>query len=275
MPTKLGVLAGGGPLPARIVQSCLASGREVFVIAFEDETDPKTCEGVSHMWVPLGKVGATIKRLKAERCEEVVLAGPVRRPAFSKLKPDMRAIKLLGKIRKAAGQGDNAILSVLVEELESENFRVVGADELLSDVAAPGGNMSDRIPSESDQVDIALGARVAEALGALDVGQAVVVQQGVVLGVEAIEGTDALLKRCAALKREGNGGVLVKLKKPQQERRVDLPTIGSDTVRCAAEAGLNGIAVEAGQSLILDCPEVVAEANRLGLFVVGINTKER
>ncbi len=275
MPTKLGVLAGGGPLPARIVQSCLASGREVFVIAFEDETDPKTCEGVSHMWVPLGKVGATIKRLKAERCEEVVLAGPVRRPAFSKLKPDMRAIKLLGKIRKAAGQGDNAILSVLVEELESENFRVVGADELLSDVAAPGGNMSDRIPSESDQVDIALGARVAEALGALDVGQAVVVQQGVVLGVEAIEGTDALLKRCAALKREGNGGVLVKLKKPQQERRVDLPTIGSDTVRCAAEAGLNGIAVEAGQSLILDRPEVVAEANRLGLFVVGINTKER
>ncbi len=275
MPTKLGVLAGGGPLPARIVQSCLASGREVFVIAFEDETDPKTCEGVSHMWVPLGKVGATIKRLKAERCEEVVLAGPVRRPAFSKPKPDMRAIKLLGKIRKAAGQGDNAILSVLVEELESENFRVVGADELLSDVAAPGGNMSDRIPSESDQVDIALGARVAEALGALDVGQAVVVQQGVVLGVEAIEGTDALLKRCAALKREGNGGVLVKLKKPQQERRVDLPTIGSDTVRCAAEAGLNGIAVEAGQSLILDCPEVVAEANRLGLFVVGINTKER
>jgi len=275
VPTKLGVLAGGGPLPARIVQSCLASGREVFVIAFEDETDPKTCEGVSHMWVPLGKVGATIKRLKAERCEEVVLAGPVRRPAFSKLKPDMRAIKLLGKIRKAAGQGDNAILSVLVEELESENFRVVGADELLSDVAAPGGNMSDRIPSESDQVDIALGARVAEALGALDVGQAVVVQQGVVLGVEAIEGTDALLKRCAALKREGNGGVLVKLRKPQQERRADLPTIGSDTVRCAAEAGLNGIAVEAGQSLILDRPEVVAEANRLGLFVVGINTKER
>ena len=115
-----------------------------------------------------------------------------------------------------------------------------------------------------------MGVRVARALGALDVGQAVVVQHGVVLGVEAIEGTDALLQRCAGIKREGQGGVLVKLKKPQQERRADLPTIGADTVRRAAEAGLSGIAVEEGQSLILDRAETVAEANRLGLFVAGI-----
>ncbi len=270
MATKLGILAGGGPLPARIVQSCLAAGREVFVIAFENEADPKTCEGVPHMWVPLGKVGTTIKRLKAEHCTDVVFAGPVRRPSFSKLKPDMRAIKLLGKIRKAAGQGDDAILSILVEELEGENFRVVGADDLLADVAAPAGNLSDRAPGEGDRKDIELGVRVARALGALDVGQAVVVQHGVVLGVEAIEGTDALLQRCAGIKREGQGGVLVKLKKPQQERRADLPTIGADTVRRAAEAGLSGIAVEEGQSLILDRAETVAEANRLGLFVAGI-----
>ncbi len=270
MPTKLGILAGGGPLPARIVQSCLAAGRDVFVIAFENEADPKTCEGVPHMWVPLGKVGATINRLKAEHCTDVVFAGPVRRPSFAKLKPDLRAIKLLGKIRKAAGQGDDAILSILVEELESENFHVVGADDLLNDVAAPAGNLGDRVPSESDRKDIEMGVQVAQALGALDVGQAVVVQQGVVLGVEAIEGTDALLERCAGLKREGRGGVLVKLKKPQQERRADLPTIGADTVRRAAEAGLNGIAVEEGQSLILDRADVVTEANRLGLFVAGI-----
>jgi DUF1009 family protein len=268
--TKLGVLAGSGPLPARIVQVCLAAGREVFVIAFENETDPKILENVPHMWVPLGKVGATIKRLKAEKCEEVVLAGPVRRPSFAKLKPDMRALKLLGKIRKAAGQGDDVILSLLVAELESENFRVVGADDLLSDVVAPGGIMGDHAPDDGERTDIELGARVAGALGALDVGQAVVVQQGVVLGVEAMEGTDALLKRCRALKREGRGGVLVKLKKPQQERRADLPTIGADTVRHAAEAGLRGIAVEEGQSLILDRGELIAEANRLGLFVVGI-----
>ena len=270
MPTKLGILAGGGPLPARIVQSCLAAGRDVFVIAFENEADPKTCEGVPHAWMPLGKVGATIKRLKAERCTDVVFAGPVRRPSFSQLKPDMRAIKLLGKIRKAAGQGDDAILSILVEELEGENFRVVGADDLLNDVAAPGGNLSDRVPGESDRKDIEMGVRVARTLGALDVGQAVVVQHGVVLGVEAIEGTDALLERCARLKREAQGGVLVKLKKPQQERRADLPTIGADTVRRAAHAGLNGIAVEEGHSLILDRADVVAEANRLGLFVAGI-----
>ena len=270
MPTKLGILAGGGPLPARIVQSCLASGREVFVIAVENESDPKTCEGVPHAWMPLGKVGAIIKRLKAENCTDVVLGGPVRRPSFSKLKPDMRAIKLPGRIRKAAGQGDDAILSILVEELEGENFRVVGADDLLNDVAAPEGVLGDKAPSESDLKDIELGVRVARALGALDVGQAVVVHQGVVLGVEAIEGTDALLERCINLKREGQGGVLVKLKKPQQERRADLPTIGANTVRRAAETGLNGIAVEEGQSLILDRIEVVSEANRLNLFVAGI-----
>ncbi len=270
MPTKLGILAGGGPLPARIVLSCLAAGRDVFVIAFENETDPKTCEGVPHVWMPLGKVGATINHLKNENCTEVVFAGPVRRPSFSKLKPDMRAIKLLGKIRKAAGQGDNALLSILVEELESEGFRVVGTDDLLNDVAAPEGILGDRVPGKIDHKDIVLGIRVAQALGALDVGQAVVVQQGLVLGVEAIEGTDALLERCAGLKREGQGGVLVKLKKPQQERRADLPTIGADTVRRAAKTGLNGIAVEEGQSLVLDRAEVVAEANRLGIFVAGI-----
>jgi len=270
VPTKLGVLAGGGPLPARIVQSCLTAGRDVFVIAFENEADPRTCEGVPHVWMPLGKVGATINRLKSENCTDVVFAGPVRRPSLSKLKPDIRAIKLLGRIRKASGQGDDAILSILVEELESEGFRVVGADDLLNDVAAPEGNLGDRVPGEIDQKDIVIGIRVAQALGALDVGQAVVVQQGVVLGVEAIEGTDALLERCADLKREGQGGVLIKLKKPQQERRADLPTIGADTVRRAVKTGLNGIAVEEGQSLILDRAEVVAEANRLGLFVTGI-----
>jgi len=270
VPNKLGILAGGGSLPTRIVEFCLATGREVFVIAFENETDPKTCEGVPHLWVPLGKIGTTISRLKSEDCEEVVLAGPVRRPSFSKLKPDMRAIKLLGKIRKAAGQGDDAILSILVEELESENFRVVGADDLLCDVAAPEGDLTMNTPDKLAKQDINLGIRVARALGSLDVGQAVVVQHGIVLGVEAIEGTDALLRRCSKVKREVQGGVLVKLKKPQQERRTDLPTIGADTVRLAAEIGLNGIAVEEGQSLILDRNEVVSEANRLGLFVIGI-----
>jgi len=270
VPNKLGILAGSGPLPARIIETCLASGREVFVIAFENETDPKICENIPHLWVPLGKVGTTISRLKLEGCRDVVLAGPVRRPSFSKLRPDMRAIKLLGKIREAAGQGDDAILSILVGELESENFHVVGADVLLNDVVAPEGELTFHTPDKRDEQDIELGVRVARALGTLDVGQAVVVQHGVVLGVEAIEGTDALLKRCAETRREEQGGVLVKLKKPQQERRADLPTIGADTVRRASEVGLNGIVIEEGQSLILDRGEVVAEANRLGLFVIGI-----
>jgi UDP-2,3-diacylglucosamine hydrolase len=161
-------------------------------------------------------------------------------------------------------------LTAVIREFEGEGFRVIGADHLLGSALATAGPLGRHLPDAQAEDDIALGFRVVRALGMLDIGQAAVVQQGLVLGVEAIEGTDALIARCAALRREGPGGVLVKAPKPGQERRADLPTIGRRTVEGAAAAGLRGIAVEAGASFVIDRAVVAAAADRAGLFVVGI-----
>jgi hypothetical protein len=166
--------------------------------------------------------------------------------------------------------GDDQLLRLIVEELEREGFRVVGADTLIADVLAPEGPMTALAPDADALRDIALGIEVAGRLGDLDIGQAAIVQQGLVLGVEAVEGTDALIARCAGLKRAGRGGILVKVKKPGQERRADLPTIGPHTVRLAAETGIAGIAVQAGHCLIIERAEVIAAADRAGLFVIGV-----
>lgn len=240
------------------------------MLAINGETDPKTIEDCDHAWRDIAAVGGIVDALKSAGCEEVVLIGPLHRPQFSALKPDWQGVKLLPRILKAARVGDDALLTVVVQFLEEQGFRVVGADEILTDMAAPLGDLGAHTPSAEDRADIARGVAVGRALGAADVGQAVVVREGVVLAVEAAEGTDAMLARCAALKGDTDGGVLVKLPKPEQERRADLPTIGVSTVERAIAAGLHGIAVEAGGALVVDREAVVARADAAGLFVAGI-----
>ncbi len=274
MPPKLGILAGGGPLPARLIEACKAANRQIHVVAFEGETDPQTVADTPHQWFGIGAVGKVIASLRAAGAEEVVLAGPVRRPSLANLKLDLRGVKLMGRLARG-GQGDDGLLSVVVDELEREGFRVVGADDLMADLLTPAGTLGRHEPDAEALDDIAIATRVALALGAVDVGQAVVVQHGVVLGVEAVEGTDALLERCASLGRPGGGGVLVKIKKPMQDRRVDLPTIGPRTVAVAHGAGLRGIAIEAGQTLIIDRAATVAAADAAGLFLKGITVERR
>ncbi len=275
MAGKLAVLAGGGPLPEQVVGAARAAGREVFVLAFEGETDPAVVEGVPHQWVALGAVGRTLKALHAAAAEDVVMIGPVRRPSLATMKLDWRGLQVLTRLGLGLGQGagfgDDRLFKAIVGELEAEGFRVVGADEVIDELLAPAALLTRAEPDEVAARDIAQGVEVATRLGELDVGQAVVVQQGLVLGVEAVEGTDQLLARCAGLRRDGPGGVLVKLKKPKQERRADLPTIGPGTVRAAAAAGLAGIAVQAGHCLIIDRPRVVEAADRAGLFVIGVS----
>ncbi len=270
---KLGIVAGGGGLPGRLIAACRECRRDVFVIALEGITDRDGLDGASHAWVHLGALERMIGLLREAAVEEVVLAGPVPRPSLRTLRLDKRALKRLVGLRPGA-LGDDRLLSLIVDELEGEDFRVVGVDTILTDLLAPEGAVGALEPDADARVDIAAGVRVARALGALDVGQAVVVQHGVVLGVEAIEGTDALLARCRDLRRDGPGGVLVKLKKPCQERRADLPTIGPDTVANACAAGLRGIAVEAGNALIVDRTKVAEAADAGGLFVVGIVPEE-
>ena len=273
MTSKLGIIAGQGQLPARIIEVCRQTGREFFVVALEGQTDPTIVTGTPHIWARLGAAARTIGGLREAGVEEVVLAGAVTRPSLTALRPDRRSAGLLARLARS-GLGDDGLLSAVVSELEDEGFRVVGADDILADMVAVLGPYGIYAPDDQARADIAVGIGVARALGRLDVGQAVVVQQGVVLGVEAIEGTDALIARSGTLRREGSGGVLVKLKKPSQERRVDLPTIGAATVSAAAAAGLRGIAVEAGGSLVLDPEAVARRADDAGLFVIGVAAAE-
>ncbi len=273
MPPKLGIIAGQGELPARIIEACRESGRDFFVVAIEGQADPAAVANTPHMWSRLGAADGAFAKLREEAAEEVVLAGAVRRPSLGALRPDLRTARFLGRLAVSA-LGDDGLLSAVVREFEEAGFRVIGTDEILGSMVAMARLYGKHAPDAQSRVDIEIGIEVARALGALDVGQAVVVQQGVVLGVEAIEGTDALMARCKDLQREGPGGVLVKLKKPGQERRVDLPTIGPRTVVAAALSGLRGIAVEAGASLILDSKSVAAEADEAGIFVLGLRVPE-
>jgi len=266
---KLGILAGSGDLPVRLIDACRSVQRPFFVLAFEGEADPAVLAEVPHAWVRLGAAGEGLERLRREGVSELVLAGGVRRPSLRSLRPDWRAAKFFARIGYRA-LGDDGLLSAVVKELEREGFRVVGADTLLESVLMPAGPIGRHAPQDDQALaDVEHGFRIARAIGALDIGQAVVVQQGLVLGVEAIEGTDALIARCGPLRRDGPGGVLVKAAKPGQERRADLPTIGPRTVKAAAAAGLRGIAVEAGAALVLDRRKVAELADRDGLFVIG------
>jgi hypothetical protein len=267
---KLGVLAGGGQLPRQLVESCRRSGRPVFVVAFKGYTDPATvADGVEHVWTRLGAAGTAIKALRQAGCQELVMAGAVARPSLAELWPDATAARLLARVGTRA-LGDDGLLRVVMQLLEEHGFRMVGVHDVMTDVLADTGRLGEHGPDAAAWRDIERGLEVGRALGASDVGQAVVVQQGLVLGVEAIEGTDRLLARCAELARPGPGGVLVKIKKPGQDARADLPTVGVRTVEGAAAAGLRGIAVAAGGTLLVDRERLVAAADAAGLFLQGV-----
>ena len=267
---KLAILAGGGALPAAVIQTAAEEGRDMFVIGFEGETDPDLVVGHDHAWVKLGAVGRTIKLLHQEAVDDVVMIGAINRPSFGDLKLDFRGMQLLAKLGLRTSRGDDHLLSTIMRELEGEGFRIIGADQIISPMLAPNGPMTTTLPNERARLDIDVGCRVAMRIGEFDIGQAVVVHEGRVLGVEAVEGTDALLARVSALKTGRPGGVLVKLKKPGQDRRADLPTVGDRTVAGAIEAGLEGIAVHAGHCLLVNRQTMIEMADRAGMFITGI-----
>ena len=270
MAAKLGIVAGGGELPARLVEVCRANERAVFVLAIEGQTDPATVVGVEHAWVRLGQVAPALKALRGAAVEELVLIGPVKRPGLSEIGFDLRSARLMAKVA-AQGLGDDGVLRAVIDAFEDEGFTVIGVDDVLAGLLAPRGPIGAGIPDAQAESDIARGLEVLRALGAVDIGQAVVVQQGIVLGVEADEGTDGLLARCAELARKGPGGVLVKIRKPGQARRADLPTLGGETVAGVVRAGLRGIAVEAGGTLIVDRGATAAAADNAGIFLIGVD----
>ena len=279
---KLGIIAGGGSLPLKIAESCQQRGAPFHILALSGYADD-ILKSFKPSWCGLGEVGKAIRVLKDHGCDAVVLAGNVTRPNFATLRPDWRGAKLLPKILSAATQGDGAMLDVLVATFASEGFYVVGADDVATALTVPAGALGMLGPDMRDLSDMRKAAAVVAALGPFDVGQGAVVRQGFVIAIEAAEGTDLMLGRCAPLiarlqGEEGNRserrGVLLKCPKPEQERRVDLPTIGVRTVELAAEAGLAGIAVEASGGLVLDSGAVARCADARGLFVYGYTSHD-
>ncbi len=265
----LAILAGAGTLPRRLREAVQASGRQVVVVAFEGQTDVETTAGVVHLWTRLGAAGRVLEWLRGQGVSDLVFAGPIHRPSWRELCPDWRATAFLAKTGVYA-LGDDGLLKAIGRGLEEEGFRIVGIHDVLADLLTPPGHLAGPIPDDVACRDIERGTEVVRGVGRLDVGQAAVVQQGLVLGIEAIEGTDALIDRCAGLHRGGPGGVLVKLSKPQQDHRLDLPTVGVTTIERAYAAGLRGVAVEAGRSLLVDAERSCEMAQRLGLFLIGL-----
>ncbi len=268
--SRLGIIAGSGGLPRRLIEASRRDGREFFVLGFRGQTEENLMRGVPHGWTKLGATNAAIDILKQNNVDTLVMAGAIRRPSLREMRPDLRTIKVFARLG-AAAFGDDALLRAVVDELEKEGFSIVGAHDVEPALITPVGVLGKIKPGGQNSIDRDFGIKVTKTLGALDVGQAAVVQQGIVIGIEAVEGTDNLLARCRKHRRQGIGGVLVKSCKPQQDRRVDLPAIGLRTVRRAYEAGLAGIAVEAGASILLDRDEVVEAVDRLGLFIEGFS----
>jgi DUF1009 family protein len=276
--TKVGILAGGGMMPVEIIKSCHSRGIEVYVAGLLPWANESTFlpgiegalpEGVPHVMARLGEVGKMMKFFQSHGVTELVLAGGIKRPALKELIPDFEAIKMLAKLALKK-QSDDGLFRSVIREIESRGFHVLGIEEVVPEMLFHEGVYGRVKPSGDDMDDIRRGIEIARALGAVDVGQAVVIQEGIVLAVEAVEGTDAMLSRAASLKKPGKAPVMVKIKKPGQDTRVDLPAIGLQTIEQLAKYGIGGIAVEAEGILVIEREAVIAAADAAKIFITGM-----
>ena len=270
----IGLIAGGGDLPKHVVRAAEQGGHDVSVIALKGFAEASDFTDVKSLG--LAEFGKMTKALKKVKATHICFAGIVKRPDFKKLKPDLKAMFHMGGAIKAAKQGDDALMRYLLELFEKEGFEVIAPQDVCKSLLLPEGILGSVPLSVAHKEDAKTACKIASKIGALDIGQAAVVCQGVVLAVEAQEGTDAMLKRVADLPFEIRGsvterkGVLAKMIKPTQETRVDLPTIGPATIENAAAAGLAGIVAEGGGAFIIDREKVIALADEAGLFIAGL-----
>jgi DUF1009 family protein len=267
---KIGLLAGGGMMPVEIVASCRARGIEVYVAGLQPWADEAMYQEVDHVMARLGEVGKMMKFFKAHGVTELVLAGGIKRPALKELIPDFEAVKILAKVALNK-KTDDGLFRAVIDEIEARGFHILGIEEIVPEMLFHEGVYGKVKPSSGDMDDIRRGIEIVRALGAVDVGQAVVIQEGIVLAVEAVEGTDAMLSRAAALKKPGKAPVMVKILKPGQDTRVDLPAIGIQTVEQLSKYGIGGIAVEAGGILVIERQAVIAAADAAKIFIIGMD----
>jgi len=269
--SPLGLIAGLGDLPVHIAEAASQSGREVYILRLKGFEEARLAHYPGET-VSFAEIGKVFRSFRAAGCRQICFAGIVRRPDLTALKPDLKGLSLLPRIIASARKGDDALLSLMVEIFEYEGFEVIGADEAAGNLKAGSGLLAGPSPSQAALEDLKKAARIASEIGRLDIGQGAIVCRGLVLCVEAQEGTDAMLQRCADLPEEIRGqgeGVLVKRPKPGQERRIDLPTLGLETLEGAYRAKLSGIGVEADGALLLNAQDLFRRAEALGLFLYG------
>ena len=270
--SPVGLIAGGGVMPFALA----ARGIHPVLFALRGACDPVRVERFRHHWISVGQIGRAVKLFRAENCRDLVFIGTLVRPALSEIRLDWATLRVIGRIWASFRGGDDHLLSGIGDILERDGFRMVGIRDVAPDLLMPEGCLTRAVPDVHALADIARGRDVLLALGRFDIGQAAVVVDGHVVGVEDIEGTDGLLARVARLRAEGRiraataRGVLVKAPKSGQDLRFDLPTVGPRTVEGAASAQLAGIAIVAGHTMIADPEAVIEAADARGLFVTGV-----
>jgi len=274
--SPVGLIAAGGVMPFAVADSLSARGIASVLFALKGSCDPVAVERFSHHWISVGQVGRAVKLFRQENCRDLVFIGTLVRPALSEVRLDWGTLRVLPRVFAAFRGGDDHLLSGIGRILEQDGFRMVGIKDVAPDLLMPQGCITCKTPDERAVGDVAKGREVLRALSPFDVGQAVIVIDGHVVGVEDIEGTDGLLVRVARLRAEGRirarsgVGVLVKAPKIAQDLRFDLPTIGPRTVEGAAKAQLAGIAVVAGNTIAVEPQTMIEAADAAGLFVTGL-----
>jgi DUF1009 family protein len=274
--SPIGVVAGGGAMPFAVADSLVARGARPVLFALRGACDPVRVEGYRHHWISVGQLGRATKLFRAENCRDLVFIGTLVRPALSEIRLDWGTLRVLGRVWASFRGGDDHLLSGIGDILEQDGFRMVGVKDIAPDLLMPEGCLTRAVPDADASADIARGRDVLAALSPYDVGQAVVVIDGHVVGVEDIEGTDGLLARVARLRDAGRirakaaRGVLVKAPKRGQDLRFDLPTMGPRTVEGAATAKLAGIAIVAGRTIVAEPQAMIAAADTAGIFVTGL-----
>jgi len=271
----LGIICGSGSIPLAVAAAVERRGRRVMLFALRGLVDARAVAAYPHCWIAIGQFGRYRRLARAEGCRDLVLVGGLVRPAIRQVRLDWATLVEMPRIIRAFRGGDDHLLTGIGRILEGDGFRLLGAHEVAPDITAPSGALGRHRPDAGAAADIARGFEMLAAMSPFDVGQAVVIGKGHVLAVEAAEGTDAMLQRVAALREAGRirlprgVGVLVKAPKQRQDRRFDLPSIGPDTVLHAAQAGLAGIAIVAGGTILAEPQRLVEAADANGLFVLG------
>ena len=274
--SPVGLIAAGGVMPFAVADSLAARGLKPVLFALKGACDPAGAERFRHHWISIGQLGRAVKLFRAENCRDLVFIGTLVRPALSEIRLDWGTLRVLGRVWAAFRGGDDHLLSGIGRILEQDGFRMVGIKDVAPDLLMPEGCLTRAAPDADAAADIARGSEVLRALSPFDIGQAAVVIDGHVVGVEDIEGTDGLLARVARLRREGRirasamRGVLVKAPKSGQDLRFDLPTIGPQTIEGAAAAGLAGIAIVAGNTIVAEPQAMIEAADAGGMFVTGL-----